>query len=727
MVGAQYKPAEVARMEWETIASGPPWAVDAWGLGCLIREAFSGAPLRAVEQLRETEALPPALLADYQRLLSSAPARRLNPAQVAESKFLNNQLVKIVAFMEGVAVKDAAEKEAFFRRLPALLPAVPAPVAARKLLPLLAGALEFGGAPAVAVGPLLQIGKALPQEDFLKRVVPCLARLFASPDRALRRSLLEAVDAWAPHLTQVCVVLSSCVAVVVCCRLLSLLLWAYNNRAKDHLASPSQHRQPTTKQRPNNNPTTPPQSVVEDQIYPSLQSGFADDNAYIRELTLKATLALAPKLKQATLAGPLLRHLNKLQMDPEPSIRANTTVLLGNIADLLGEATCKKVLLNAFGRALRDPFPPARVAALRALAATVKHYSPEDAACRALPAAAPLAADAVGEVRAAALAAAEALLKLLRDNDARVSREQAAAAAAAGAAGGPAAAGGSAALGAGAAGMLGWAMSSLVGGAAGAGGSGASTPPPQQQQGAGVGVGGPAGAPRPGGMGGGPAPAAPAAAAARPTPAAPAAAASPAAAADGWGDDDDEEFEDMEEKAARSRLSGGMALGARSSAGAAAGASGRAAAAAPAARTAGGHLLPPGARPPQQQQARASGSGGGAVGLGAARVSAGSGGGVGSSGGAGAAASNGWDDDDGAWESMAPLPTSPPAAGGAAARPVRQLGARPLAGSGAGGGSGGGGGGGAVAAAGAAAAAPRPKGAMKLGASKLGAQKITFD
>jgi hypothetical protein len=30
-------------------------------------------------------------------------------------------------------------------------------------------------------------------------------------------------------------------------------------------------------------------------------------------------------------------------MDPEPSIRANTTVLLGNIAELLGEAYCKKV------------------------------------------------------------------------------------------------------------------------------------------------------------------------------------------------------------------------------------------------------------------------------------------------------------------------------------------------------------------------------------------------
>jgi hypothetical protein len=37
---------------------------------------------------------------------------------------------------------------------------------------------------------------------------------------------------------------------------------------------------------------------VESSIYPSLSAGFTDDNAYIRELTLKAVLTLAPKLKQ---------------------------------------------------------------------------------------------------------------------------------------------------------------------------------------------------------------------------------------------------------------------------------------------------------------------------------------------------------------------------------------------------------------------------------------------
>lgn len=37
MVGSQYKPGEVAKMEWATVQQGPPWAVDSWGLGCMMQ------------------------------------------------------------------------------------------------------------------------------------------------------------------------------------------------------------------------------------------------------------------------------------------------------------------------------------------------------------------------------------------------------------------------------------------------------------------------------------------------------------------------------------------------------------------------------------------------------------------------------------------------------------------------------------------------------------------
>ncbi len=52
MVGAQYKAGELGKGDWDTIRDSPPWAVDAWGLGCLIQEVFSQEPLTSVEQLR---------------------------------------------------------------------------------------------------------------------------------------------------------------------------------------------------------------------------------------------------------------------------------------------------------------------------------------------------------------------------------------------------------------------------------------------------------------------------------------------------------------------------------------------------------------------------------------------------------------------------------------------------------------------------------------------------
>ena len=57
-VGAQYKSAEVAKADWAAVAQSPPWAVDAWGLGCLMQEAFSGVELSRTEDLRNLDPIP---------------------------------------------------------------------------------------------------------------------------------------------------------------------------------------------------------------------------------------------------------------------------------------------------------------------------------------------------------------------------------------------------------------------------------------------------------------------------------------------------------------------------------------------------------------------------------------------------------------------------------------------------------------------------------------------
>ena len=54
----QYKPEEYRRGDWAGIPQGPPWAIDAWGLGCLIQEVYRGGSIGRTDQLRETDAIP---------------------------------------------------------------------------------------------------------------------------------------------------------------------------------------------------------------------------------------------------------------------------------------------------------------------------------------------------------------------------------------------------------------------------------------------------------------------------------------------------------------------------------------------------------------------------------------------------------------------------------------------------------------------------------------------
>ena len=98
-----------------------------------------------------------------------------------------------------------------------------------------------------------------------------------------------------------------------------------------------------------------------------------------------------------------MRAFAKLQMDEEAAIRTNTTICLGKIAAHIDAGTRDKVLIAAFVRALKDPFPPARNAALLALTATQQYHRPMDVAAKVLPHVAPVVLDAERDVRATAM------------------------------------------------------------------------------------------------------------------------------------------------------------------------------------------------------------------------------------------------------------------------------------------------------------------------------------
>ncbi|ONK72141.1 uncharacterized protein A4U43_C04F16210 [Asparagus officinalis] len=396
LIGSQYKPMELSKSDWQTIKKSPPWAIDSWGLGCLIYEIFSGMRLAKTEELRNTSAIPKSLLPDYQRLLSSTPSRRLNPSKLSDnSEYFHNKLVETIQFMEILNLKDSVEKDTFFRKLPNLAEQLPRQIVLKKLLPLLSSALEFGSAAAPALTALLKMGSWLSTEEFSIKVLPTIVKLFASNDRAIRVSLLQHIDQFGESLSA---------------------------------------------------------QIVDEQVFPHVATGFSDTSAFLRELTLKSMLILAPKLSQRTISGSLLKYLSKLQVDEEPAIRTNTTILLGNIASYLNEGTRKRVLINAFTvRALRDTFSPARAAGVMALSATSSYYDMTEIATRILPNVVVLAIDPDGDVRAKAFQAIDHFLLVAKQHHEKLNAGE-----------GPDSASGGTPLLPGNASLLGWAMSSLT-------------------------------------------------------------------------------------------------------------------------------------------------------------------------------------------------------------------------------------------------------------------------
>ncbi|CAK9822641.1 N-terminal kinase-like protein [Anthophora retusa] len=338
-----YSPPDIK----ENVKPATKCSVDMWGLGCLIWETYNG-PLSSSSQLKTIDKIPKQLQVIYRELTSVNAEGRPNPADViarcrSNGGFFKNQLVDALLFLEEIQMKERGEKGRFFSQLAGQLESFPDGVGRYKILPQLLAAFEFGDAGSAVLPPLLQLGCQLPDAEYQRRVVPCVVKLFASNDRATRLRLLQQLDRFVDHL------------------------------------------QPAT---------------VNEAIFPQVAKGFLDTNVAVREQTIKSVIHLAPKLDYNNLNVETLRYFAKLQSkDEHGGIRTNTTVCLGKIAQHLHPQIRQKVLIGAFIRGTRDPFPPARGASILALAATQQYFVLQQVANRILPALCPLTTDVDKGVR----------------------------------------------------------------------------------------------------------------------------------------------------------------------------------------------------------------------------------------------------------------------------------------------------------------------------------------
>uniref|UniRef100_A0A8C4R6A9 N-terminal kinase-like protein n=1 Tax=Eptatretus burgeri TaxID=7764 RepID=A0A8C4R6A9_EPTBU len=312
---------------------GEKWAGDMWSLGCLIWEVFNG-PLSRSSSLKSLGKIPVKLVPHYCELVGANPRARRSPANLLQilrftDGFLDNSFVSTNLFLEEIQIKDPGEKKIFFKQLSQNLDSFPEQHCRSKVLPLLLHAFEFGSAGAVVLAPLFKLGKLLSAEEYQKKIIPVIVKMFSSTDRATRISLLQQMELFVPYLTE---------------------------------------------------------QTVNSQIFPHVAVGFLDTNPAVREQTIKSMLLLAHKLSETNLNVELMKHFARLQShDDQGPIRCNTTVCLGKIAPFLSPATRQKVLISAFSRATKDPFPPSRAAGVLGLASTHSFYTMQDCAHRVLP------------------------------------------------------------------------------------------------------------------------------------------------------------------------------------------------------------------------------------------------------------------------------------------------------------------------------------------------------
>jgi SCY1-like protein 1 len=216
-----------------------------------------------------------------------------------------------------------------FRTIKATSASLPVSFQSRRVVPSLIAILDHGGPITSAIIPIaFELARPLSVPDYLSNVVLPAIKLFSNQDRTVRMTLLDALPEFIDKVET---------------------------------------------------------KLVSEQIWPYLHGGFTDTVSILREATVRSILLIYPKLSDRILNNDLLRHLAKMQSDPEASIRTNTCILIGRLAPSLNASTRRKVLAPAFAKALKDNFVHARLAGLAAFLANTEWFEPEDIASKVLP------------------------------------------------------------------------------------------------------------------------------------------------------------------------------------------------------------------------------------------------------------------------------------------------------------------------------------------------------
>lgn len=173
----------------------------------------------------------------------------------------------------------------------------------------------------VLLNHILKLSGNLDESEFTKRVKPIIFNAFTLLDRSVRLCLLKYLPQYTQHLTE---------------------------------------------------------SDVQNKVFNNLLTGLQDTNFMIREVTLNSIMLIIDKVSVKQINQELLKVLAKLQMDPKPSIRTNTLILIIKISEKIHYTSRNNVVITALAKSLRDTFAPCKMAALNGFESLIDSFTLEE-------------------------------------------------------------------------------------------------------------------------------------------------------------------------------------------------------------------------------------------------------------------------------------------------------------------------------------------------------------
>ncbi|GKY95884.1 hypothetical protein MPSEU_000549000 [Mayamaea pseudoterrestris] len=353
-----YRSPERVEKRYTEVASSVH-AMDSYGVSVLMQHFFNNH-------------LPAPLVKAVQRM--QTPNIRMRPRlqPLLNCPIFETPYQKLQLQLETLAVQPVEEKIAFWQTLLPQLQAklIPDPVVMHKLLPMMKASIMtvctsdvlkqqevYRKEVLVILSPLYYVGQTyLVGNSFSNELGAITGLLFQIHDRGIRGNMLQKAELLAENLDS---------------------------------------------------------NTLNQAVFEPMCSGFSDVSAALRELTLKATLVLLPKLTHPNLEK-LSRYLVRLQTDNEAAIRTNTIIYFGKLAPFLTDIGRNKLLLPAFVRSMKDPFAPCRLEALRFANKVKQYFDPPSIAGKVLPALTPYLLDASIDVRRECFQVVDDLLFIIR-------------------------------------------------------------------------------------------------------------------------------------------------------------------------------------------------------------------------------------------------------------------------------------------------------------------------